>query len=40
MPTLDQDALSWLREFEAARRRRNFDAARLMFPQGAVAFGT
>jgi ketosteroid isomerase-like protein len=40
MPTSDQDALTWLREFEAACRGRNFDAGRLMFAQEAVAFGT
>jgi len=40
MPTPDQDALTWLREFEAACRGRNFDAGRLMFAQDAVAFGT
>ena len=40
MPTPDQDALGWLRDFEAAIRGRNFDAGRLMFAQDAVAFGT
>ena len=40
MPTPDQDALGWLRDFEAACRGRNFDAGRLMFAQDAVAFGT
>ena len=40
MPTPDQDALTWLRQFEAACRGRNFDAGRLMFAQDAVAFGT
>jgi len=36
----DQGALTWLREFEAACRARDFDAGRLMFAQDAVAFGT
>lgn len=40
MPTPDQDALTWLREFEAACRGRNFDAGRRMFAEDAVAFGT
>ena len=40
MPTPDQDALTWLREFETACRARDFDAGRLMFAQDAVAFGT
>jgi ketosteroid isomerase-like protein len=40
MPTPDQDALTWLRDFEAACRGRNFDAGRLMFAPDAVAFGT
>ena len=40
MPTPDREALTWLREFEAACRGRNFDAGRLMFAQDAVAFGT
>ena len=40
MPTPDQDALGWLRDFEAACRGRNFGAGRLMFAQDAVAFGT
>ena len=40
MPTSDQDALSWLRKFEAACRGRDFDTGRLMFAQDAVAFGT
>ena len=40
MPTLDQEALGWLREFEAACRGRDFDAGRRMFADDAVAFGT
>src|ERR1700675_1897252 len=40
MPTPDQGALTWLREFEAAWRARDFDTGRLMFAQDAVAFGT
>ena len=40
MPTPDQDALSWLRKFEAACRGKDFDTGRLMFAQDAVAFGT
>ena len=40
MPTPDQGALTWLREFEAACRARDFDTGRLMFAQDAVAFGT
>ena len=40
MPTPDQDALTWLRQFEAACRARDFDTGRLMFAQDAVAFGT
>ncbi|HEY4910828.1 MAG TPA: nuclear transport factor 2 family protein [Methylomirabilota bacterium] len=40
MPTPDQDALQWLREFETACRGRDFDAGRRMFANDAVAFGT
>jgi len=40
MPTPEQDALDWLRDFEAACRGRNFDAGRRMFAPDAVAFGT
>jgi len=40
MPTPDQDALTWLREFETACRARDFDTGRLMFAQDAIAFGT
>src|SRR5574341_21965 len=40
MPTPDQDVLTWLRDFEAAYRDRNFDAGRLMFAPDALAFGT
>jgi ketosteroid isomerase-like protein len=40
MPTPDQEALQWLREFETACRGRDFDAGRRMFANDAVAFGT
>src|SRR6202162_1413827 len=40
MPTPDQGALTWLREFEATCRARDFDGGRLMFAQDAVAFAT
>src|SRR3990172_10359388 len=40
MPTPDQSARTWLREFEAACRARDFDTGRLLFAQDAVAFGT
>ena len=36
----DQGALTWLQEFEAACRARDFDTGCLMFAQDAVAFGT
>lgn len=34
------DALAWLRTFEAACRRRDFDEGRRLFAPDAVAFGT
>jgi ketosteroid isomerase-like protein len=34
------DALTWLRTFEAACRRRDFEAGRRLFAPDAVAFGT
>ena len=40
MPIPDQDALGWLKTFEAVCRARDFDAGRLMFAPDAVAFGT
>jgi ketosteroid isomerase-like protein len=40
MPTPDQEALQWLREFETACRGRDFEAGRRMFANDAVAFGT
>jgi ketosteroid isomerase-like protein len=40
MPTPDQDALTWLSDFQAACRARDFDTGRRMFAQDAIAFGT
>src|SRR2546422_408157 len=40
MPTPDQEARQWLREFETACRGRDFDTGRRMFAEDAVAFGT
>ena len=36
----DSEVVSWLREFEAACRGRDFAAGRRLFAQDAVAFGT
>ena len=40
MPADDREVTTWLREFETACRERNFAAARLMFSDDALAFGT
>jgi len=40
VPTPDDGALQWLRDFEAACRGRDFEAGRRAFADDAVAFGT
>jgi ketosteroid isomerase-like protein len=40
MPSDTSDVSTWLKEFEAAVRARDFDTGRRMFAHDAVAFGT